>query len=132
MKSKLVAALAFLLAAPFIGRAQQAFENLSLGIELGTVGVGVELAVPVVTGHVVVKAGFNAPSLSYPFSATLSSDGANAMIDGMNARLESLVCTAGVWTAYSRANTETVTSPAILATMYEALRCMSGPAPEYL
>lgn len=90
MKNKLVAAVAFLFAASFVGRAQQAFENLSLGIELGTVGVGVELAVPVVTDHLVVKAGFNAPSLSYPFSATLSSDGANAMIDGMNARLESL------------------------------------------
>ena len=90
MKSKLVAALAFLLAASFVGRAQQAFENLSLGIELGTVGVGVELAVPVVTGHVVVKAGFNAPSLSYPFQVTMPADAMNTKIDAMNSRLEGL------------------------------------------
>lgn len=90
MKNKMVAAVAFLFAASFVGRAQQAFENLSLGIELGTVGVGVELAVPVVTDHLVVKAGFNAPSLSYPFQVTLPSDAINARIDAMNSELESL------------------------------------------
>lgn len=90
MKNKLVAAVAFLFAASFVGRAQQAFENLSLGIELGTVGVGVELAVPVVTGHVVVKAGFNAPSLSYPFQVTMPADAMNTKIDAMNSRLEGL------------------------------------------
>ena len=67
-------------------------------------------------------------SLSVPYE-TLPS---RASVMESIARLESLVCTAGVWTAYSSANTETVTSPAILATMYEVLRCMSGPAPEYL
>ncbi len=82
--------LAALMAGPCAASAQQAFENLSFGVEAGTVGVGVELALPVVTDHIVVKAGFNAPSLARTFRSELPMDEANATVDRINAQFAGL------------------------------------------
>ena len=48
--------------------AQQAFKSLAIGFEAGTTGLGVEVAVPIVTNRIVLKGGLTSPSLTYPFS----------------------------------------------------------------
>ena len=48
--------------------AQQAFKSLAIGFEVGTTGLGVEVAVPIVTNRIVLKGGLTSPSLTYPFS----------------------------------------------------------------
>ena len=89
-KRKLFSALALLCAAVHAGNAQQALNSLAFGMEAGTTGVGVELAMPLVTDHIVFKLGFNAPSLSRNFSRTVSMDRVNAVIDEANAQLAGL------------------------------------------
>lgn len=69
---------------------QEAFNSLSFGVELGTSGVGVELALPVVTDHIVVKAGFNAPSLALNLGFTADSGVINQTIDDFNGQITSL------------------------------------------
>ncbi len=73
-----------LLAASLNANAQKAFENLSFGLEAGTNGVGVELAMPVITDHVMLVAGFNAPTLAYPVSETESLGELNGKIEEIN------------------------------------------------
>lgn len=90
VKRKLLSVLVLLCAAVNAGNAQQAFNSLAFGMEVGTTGVGVELALPLVTDHVVFKLGFNAPSLSYNFSRTVPMDEANAVIDEANAQFAAL------------------------------------------
>ncbi|HIQ85441.1 MAG TPA: hypothetical protein IAC86_06585 [Candidatus Cryptobacteroides excrementigallinarum] len=89
-KRKLFSALVLLCAAVHAGSAQQALNSLAFGVEAGTTGVGVELAMPLVTDHIVFKLGFNAPSLSRNFSRTVSMDRVNAVIDEANAQLAGL------------------------------------------
>ena len=89
-RRKITAALAALALAGTTAGAQQAFNSLSFGVELGTTGVGVELAMPLVTDHMVFKLGFNAPSLSYGFSTTMPMDQVNATVDNINAQLQQL------------------------------------------
>ena len=88
--NRIIAVISTLVLAASSAGAQQAFNSLSFGLEAGTTGVGVELAMPVVTDHIVVKLGFNAPSLSYNFPLSLSMDQANASIDKLNAQFRSL------------------------------------------
>ena len=89
-RRKITAALAAFALAGTTAGAQQAFNSLSFGVELGTTGVGVELAMPLVTDHMVFKLGFNAPSLSYGFSTTMPMDQVNATVDNINAQLQQL------------------------------------------
>lgn len=49
---------------------QEAFKHLSAGVDVGTTGVGLELALPVVTDHLVIKAGGNLPNFSASATAT--------------------------------------------------------------
>lgn len=70
--------------------AQEAFKSLSFGIELGTAGVGVELAIPMVTNHIVLKAGFNAPSLAVNADFSVDPDLINRQIDEFNQQITSL------------------------------------------
>lgn len=44
--------------------AQEAFKHLSIGLEAGTTGAGVELALPIVKDHLVIKAGYNFPRIN--------------------------------------------------------------------
>lgn len=66
MKKTLIAAALSLLC---IGaNAQEAFKHLSVGLEAGTTGVGLEVAVPVITDHLVLTAGYN----TLPFSKDIN------------------------------------------------------------
>lgn len=67
--------------------AQKAFQSLSVGIEAGTSGVGIELALPVVTDYLVFKAGFNAPSLTMSFHESVDMEYINSEIDDVNSNL---------------------------------------------
>lgn len=90
MKKRDLCVAAALLALAFPSRAQEAFNSLSFGLEIGTTGVGVELAMPLVTDHLVVAAGFNAPFMTYAFSRSVSAEACNASIDHVNSQLESI------------------------------------------
>lgn len=90
MKKKFLPLSVFLSALAYPAISQEAFNSLSFGLEAGTTGIGAELALPLVTDHLVLAVGFNAPSLSYPLSRQLPVDAANAVIGDMNAQLESL------------------------------------------
>lgn len=74
----------------FPSRAQEAFNSLSFGLEIGTTGVGVQLAMPLVTDHLVMAAGFNAPFMTYAFSRSVSSEACNASVGRVNSMLESI------------------------------------------
>lgn len=87
-KSISVAVLVFLSIA--IASAQEAFKSLSFGVELGTTGVGVELALPMVTDHIVLKAGFNAPSLALNRTFTINPTFVNDKIAAVNSQITSL------------------------------------------
>lgn len=87
-RSVFVATLVFLSIA--ISSAQEAFKSLSFGVEVGTTGVGVELALPMVTDHVVLKAGFNAPSLAVNRTFTVGSSIVNDVITDFNNQITSL------------------------------------------
>lgn len=89
MKKNLVI-VASLLVLFFPARAQEAFNSLSFGLEAGTTGVGVELALPLVSDHLAFAVGFNAPSLSYPFTRTLPMDAVNGTLSSINSQLESI------------------------------------------
>lgn len=69
--------------------AQEAFKSLGLGLEVGTTGAGVELALPVVSDHLVLKAGFNAPTISYSHPGSLDPSQVNDNISSVNAELAS-------------------------------------------
>lgn len=81
--------------------AQNAFSSMSIGLELGTTGVGVELALPIVTDHLVLKGGFMAPSLSIPYSMTISSNEVNTILDGVNSNLALSGVQEGIQTRFS-------------------------------
>lgn len=67
--------------------AQQAFKSLSIGVEVGTTGLGVDIAVPLITDHLVVRGGLTAPSLSYPFNIKVGMSELNQEIADANAML---------------------------------------------
>lgn len=67
--------------------AQQAFQNLSIGFEAGTTGLGVELALPVISNHVVLKGGLTLPSLSLARDFSLDASPLNSRIDDANQAL---------------------------------------------
>lgn len=84
---KCILPLAFLVFSTIPSFAQKAFQSLSVGIEAGTSGVGIELALPVVTDYLVFKAGFNAPSLTMSFHESVDMEYINSEIDDVNSNL---------------------------------------------
>ena len=58
MKKTIFFAIALVLSAG-TANSQEAFKHLSVGLDLATTGVGLELSLPVVTDHLVLKAGYN-------------------------------------------------------------------------
>lgn len=67
--------------------AQDAFKHLSLGVEIGTTGAGIELAVPVISNHVVLKAGYNLPQLNIVASQKFDLRSVNDQIAEINSSL---------------------------------------------
>lgn len=49
-----------------VANSQEAFKHLSVGLELATTGVGLELSLPVVSDHLVIKAGYDFADFSIP------------------------------------------------------------------
>lgn len=68
--------------------AQKAFQSLAFGIEAGTAGIGVELAMPLVTDHLFIRAGFNAPSIATTLDFDVSMAEVNSSIATVNSNLE--------------------------------------------
>lgn len=87
MMKKLISAILLASGVCFAASAQQAFKSLSIGIEAGTTGIGVELAIPLVTDHLVLTGGLTAPSLSYPLSYSMDMSAANEAIADANRQL---------------------------------------------
>lgn len=67
--------------------AQEAFKHLSLGLEAGTAGVGLEINVPIVTNHVVLKAGYNWLSIPYNTNTSISSADLNNKVSEVNSKI---------------------------------------------
>ena len=84
---KILFALAALSALCLPAFSQQAFNSLSFGVEAGTTGVGIQLALPLVTDHIVLTAGFNSPSLTLNKGFAIDLDEVNANISEVNANL---------------------------------------------
>lgn len=87
MMKKLISVIILASGLSFASSAQQAFKSLSIGFEAGTTGIGVELAIPIVTDHLVLTGGLTAPSFSYPLSFSMDMTAANNAIDDANSRL---------------------------------------------
>lgn len=63
-----------------------AFRNLGIGVEAGLMGAGVQLAMPVVSNHLVLVVGYNfMPEISYNTDLTFSTGDLNNQIDKLNA-----------------------------------------------
>lgn len=84
---RLVSICAALICASAALSAQEAFSHLSMGIEVGTTGAGIELAMPVISNHVVLKAGYNFPSLHGSAVEDFEMDFVNSEIAEINAKL---------------------------------------------
>ena len=67
--------------------AQEAFKHLSVGLEIGTTGAGIQLALPVVSNHLVFTAGYKFPSVSISMTTTYPMDEINSAIDEVNQSL---------------------------------------------
>lgn len=71
-------------------QAQEAFKHLSAGLDLATTGIGLELALPIVTDHLVITAGYNYANYSASIrpekglQMTSFSDQVNQYVDKAN------------------------------------------------
>lgn len=61
---KKILSIICILAAAMSANAQEPFKHLSVGLEAGTTGFGVELALPIAAEHLVLTAGYNFPSIT--------------------------------------------------------------------
>ena len=66
--------------------AQEAFKNVGVGVEVGLMGVGVQVSVPVITDKLIINAGYNIP-LSGSISKDVDNDYINDVIDDVNKRI---------------------------------------------
>ena len=85
---KILFAIAALSALSVPAFSQQAFNSLSFGIEAGTTGVGIQLAMPLVTDHIVLVAGFNAPSLNFNTNFEVDMEQVNTSLETVNSNLQ--------------------------------------------
>lgn len=85
----LIAAVAALI--PFnTANAQKAFRHISAGIDISTAGPAIQVAVPVVSNHLVVKAGATIPTpVNLQYSNGFSLGQINKSIDDINSELQS-------------------------------------------
>lgn len=68
--------------------AQEAFKHLSIGLEVGTTGGGVELALPIVTDHLVLTAGYNFPNIAVNSNFSFSTQAVKDVIANANNKLQ--------------------------------------------
>lgn len=64
MKKTVLFVFALVLSAG-VANSQEAFKHLSMGLDLATTGIGLELSLPVLTDHLVLKAGYNYANLKF-------------------------------------------------------------------
>ena len=117
---KILFALAALSATSLPSFSQQAFNSLSFGIEAGTAGVGIQLAMPLVTDHLVFTAGFNAPALNFSTGFDIDLDMVNDNIVEVNNNLRAAGLPDRVNTRFDDANIG-VSSTLNLSTLKAAL-----------
>ena len=67
--------------------AQEAFKHVSLGLDLGTTGAGLQVAVPVVTDHLVFKAGFNYLAFPYNTGTNISTGDLPKTVSNANSKI---------------------------------------------
>lgn len=87
---KSILSIVILAMSAFGANSQEAFKHLSLGLEIGTTGPGLNLATPVVSDKVFLKLGFNFPSFSYDFTSRLSTEEVNKEIADINTKIDEL------------------------------------------
>lgn len=75
------------LAAAASANAQEAFKHLGAGLEVGTTGAGVQLALPVVTDHITVKLGYNFPNIKYTYETSMDISSINQTINDVNSEI---------------------------------------------
>lgn len=75
------------LAAAASANAQEAFKHLGAGIEVGTAGAGINVALPVVNDHLTIKVGYNFPSIKYKMNQTLDISMIDQSINDINAQI---------------------------------------------
>lgn len=85
---------------------QEAFKHLSAGLELGSTGAGVEVALPVVSNHVVVKLGYNFPGQSISKGMSMDVSDINSQIEDVNRRLSDAGAPERINTRFSQMNAE--------------------------
>lgn len=103
---KILFVSAVLLGLSSAAEAQQAFQRLSFGIEAGSAGVGVELAVPVSSDRIVLKAGFNAPSLTFSGDFDINMAEVNSSISAVNSNLAAAGLPDRIDTGFDDVNTD--------------------------
>ena len=69
--------------------AQESFKHLSVGLEVGTTGAGLQLALPVVTDHLVLTAGYNFPSIGWNSTMSIPTSDLRDGVDKFNSSLSS-------------------------------------------
>ena len=67
-----------------------AFRNVGVGVEAGLMGAGVEVAVPVVTNHLVLVAGVTFPKVTFSTDITLNTGDWNDKIGELNQKVDKL------------------------------------------
>lgn len=85
----------------------QAFKHLSIGVEAGTMGAGVNLSMPIVKNHLVMTVGYNFPKFTYSTNFDANVGSVNADISEYNSKLDFLRTTASNYLpsdAYSNLN----------------------------
>ena len=87
---KLILSLAILATNAFCANSQEAFSHLSLCVEVGTTGPGLNLAMPVVSDKVFVRLGVNFPSLAYENNNIFSTAEVNKGIEIINTKIDDL------------------------------------------
>ncbi|MCQ2131065.1 MAG: hypothetical protein MJY94_06735 [Bacteroidales bacterium] len=75
------------LAAAVSANAQEAFKHVAAGLQVGTTGAGVQVAVPVVTDHVTLKLGYNFPAVNYTVNTSMDISELTSTINNVNAEI---------------------------------------------
>lgn len=88
MKRLIVSLL--VLAAAAGANAQEAFKHIAVGVEAGTTGAGVQLALPVISDHLTLKVGYDFANIPYNANTDVDISKLNSTIKDANAKLQEL------------------------------------------
>jgi len=78
-----------------ISRSMEAFSHIGVGLEAGLMGAGIEISMPVVTNHMVLKVGYNFPVCTYPTDIDFSASDINNEINKLNQNISTANATLG-------------------------------------